>query len=88
MIKLYDYVLSVNCYKQRLMMSILDVAYETVPVDFFPGWEHKGEEFKQDQPAGPYPGHRRRRLHPVGRPRHPGVPGGQVRPERALVPDR
>ena len=55
MIKLYDYVLSVNCYKQRLMMSILDVAYETVPVDFFPGWEHKGEEFKKINPLGHIP---------------------------------
>ena len=33
MIKLYDYGLSVNCYKQRLMMSILDVPYESIPID-------------------------------------------------------
>ena len=55
MIKLYDYVLSVNCYKQRLMMSILDVPYESVPVDFFPGWEHKGAEFKKINPLGHIP---------------------------------
>ena len=55
MIKLYDYVLSVNCYKQRLMMSILDVEYEAVPIDFFPGWEHKGEEFKKINPLGHIP---------------------------------
>ena len=55
MIKLYDYVLSVNCYKQRLMMSILDVPYESLPVDFFPGWEHKGEEFKKINPLGHIP---------------------------------
>ena len=55
MIKLYDYVLSVNCYKQRLMMSILDVPYESILVDFFPGWEHKGEEFKKINPLGHIP---------------------------------
>ena len=55
MIKLYDYVLSVNCYKQRLMMSILGVEYEPVPVDFFPGWEHKGEEFRKINPLGHIP---------------------------------
>ena len=55
MIKLYDYVLSVNCYKQRLMMSILDVEYEAIPIDFFPGWEHKGEEFKKINPLGHIP---------------------------------
>ncbi len=55
MIKLYDYVLSVNCYKQRLMMSILDVEYESVPIDFFPGWEHKSEEFRKINPLGHIP---------------------------------
>ena len=55
MIKLYDYVLSVNCYKQRLMMSILGVEYEAIPIDFFPGWEHKGEEFKKINPLGHIP---------------------------------
>ena len=55
MIKLYDYVLSVNCYKQRLMMSILGVPYESILVDFFPGWEHKGEEFKKINPLGHIP---------------------------------
>jgi len=55
MIKLYDYVLSVNCYKQRLMMSILDVPYTSVAVDFFPGWEHKSAEFKKINPLGHIP---------------------------------
>jgi glutathione S-transferase len=54
-IKLYDYVLSVNCYKQRLMMSILDVPYQSVPVDFYPGWEHKGEAFRKINPLGHIP---------------------------------
>ncbi len=55
MIKLYDYELSVNCYKQRLMMSILDVQYELVTIDFFPGWEHKGAAFAEINPLGHIP---------------------------------
>ena len=55
MIKIYDYILSVNCYKQRLMMSILDVPFESIPVDFYPGWEHKSEEFKRINPLGHIP---------------------------------
>ncbi len=55
MIKLYDYELSVNCYKQRLMMAILDVPYELVPIDFFPGWEHKSEAFAAINPLGHIP---------------------------------
>ena len=55
MIKLYDYVLSVNCYKQRLMLSILDVAHELIDIDFYPGWEHKGAAFKKINPLGHIP---------------------------------
>jgi glutathione S-transferase len=55
MIKLYDYGLSVNCYKQRLMMSIMDVPYESIPIDFYPGWEHKSDDFKKINPLGHIP---------------------------------
>ena len=55
MIKLYDYALSVNCYKQRLMMSILDLPYESIPIDFYPGREHKGDDFKKINPLGHIP---------------------------------
>ena len=55
MIKLYDYILSANCYKQRLMMSILDLTYESVVIDFYPGWEHKGEAFKKINRLGHIP---------------------------------
>ena len=55
MIKLYDYLLSVNCYKQRLLLSILDVPYERVDIDFYPRWEHKGAEFKKINPLGHIP---------------------------------
>ena len=55
MIKLYDYVLSVNCYKQRLLLNILDVPHELIDIDFYPGWEHKGAEFKKINPLGHIP---------------------------------
>lgn len=55
MIKLYDYELSGNCYKLRLMMSILGVAYESLPIDFYPGREHKSESFLQINPLGQLP---------------------------------
>ncbi len=55
MIKLYDYELSANCYKQRLMMTILGVEFESILVDFFPGMEHKGDAFKAINPLGHIP---------------------------------
>ncbi len=55
MMKIYDYELSVNCYKQRLLLGILGVPYESIPVDFFPGWEHKGEAFAEINPLGHIP---------------------------------
>ncbi|NVM91214.1 glutathione S-transferase [Variovorax sp. SG517] len=44
-LKLYDYPLSGNCFKVRQMLAWLGVAYQTVPVDFFPGREHKSAAF-------------------------------------------
>ncbi len=55
MITLYNWDLSVNCYKQRLLLNILDVEYESIPVDFYPGWEHKSAEFKKINPLGHIP---------------------------------
>ena len=55
MIKLWDFELSVNCYKARLLMSMLGVEYELVAVDFFPGWEHKSADFKKLNPLGHIP---------------------------------
>lgn len=55
MIKLYDYELSGNCYKVRLFLSILGLAYETVPVEFYPRREHKGEAFLDINPLGQLP---------------------------------
>ena len=53
--KLYDFELSVNCYKCRLLMSILKVEFEIIPVDFYPGLEHKSQEFKEINPLGHIP---------------------------------
>ena len=55
MIKLYDYELSGNCYKLRLLMGILGIPYETVPVDFYPGREHKSDWFLRINPLGQLP---------------------------------
>ena len=53
--KLYDYELSGNCYKIRLMLSILGVGYETQTVDFYPGMEHKSDWFLEINPLGQLP---------------------------------
>ena len=52
---LYDFVLSANCYKVRLLASILDIKYETQLVDYFPGKEHMTEEFLKLNPLGEIP---------------------------------
>jgi glutathione S-transferase len=53
-IKLYDFELSGNCYKVRLLMSILGLEYELVPVNLLAG-EHKLPEFLQLNPLGEVP---------------------------------
>ena len=55
MIKLYDFELSGNCYKLRLLMSILGIDYTIVPVDFYPGREHKSAAFLKLNPLGQLP---------------------------------
>jgi glutathione S-transferase len=53
--KLYDYVLSGNCYKVRLLMEFLGIAYDTVPVDFYPGRAHRTPEFRDINPLEQLP---------------------------------
>ncbi len=53
--RLYDYVLSDGCYKVRLLLSLLGVAYTRQAVDFFPGREHESEAFRAINPAGTLP---------------------------------
>ncbi len=55
MIKLYDYELSGNCYKLRLLMAILGVPYESQSINFYPGVEHKSEAFLKINPLGQIP---------------------------------
>ena len=55
MIQLYDYVLSGSCYKVRLFLSMLGEDYETIPVDYYPGGQHKSPEFLEINPLGQIP---------------------------------
>lgn len=55
MIVLYDYGLSGNCYKVRLLLDWLELDYRTVPIDFYPGFEHKSDAFLQINPLGQLP---------------------------------
>ena len=55
MIRLYDYLLSANCYKARLLLSMLDVPHELVPVEFHPGREHRSAGFRRINPLGHIP---------------------------------
>ncbi len=52
---LYNYVLSGNCYKIRLLAALLDVQYGTVAVNFHPGGEHRQEPLLRLNPAGTLP---------------------------------
>ena len=52
--KLYDLDVSGNCYKVRLLLSLLEVEYELISVDFMNG-QHKSPEFLQLNPFGEIP---------------------------------
>lgn len=54
MIKLFDYELSGNCYKVRLMLLLLGLEHEIVPVNFMEG-EHKSPSFLKLNPLGQVP---------------------------------
>jgi glutathione S-transferase len=53
--KLYDFELSGNCYKVRLLLDILGLAYDRITVDFYPGREHKSDAFLGLNPLGQIP---------------------------------
>lgn len=55
MIRLYDYVLSGSCYKVRLFLSLLGHDYEAIPVDYYPGREHRQPDFLEINPLGQLP---------------------------------
>jgi len=52
---LYDYELSGNCYKVRLLLALLEVSYSRHPIDFYPGREHKSPWFLDLNPLGQLP---------------------------------
>lgn len=54
MIDLYDFTLSVNCYKVRLMLSLLGLEYKAIPVNLKEG-EHREAEFLKRHPFGKVP---------------------------------
>lgn len=49
--KLYDMPLSGNCYKIRLMLSLLGKEYETVPINLAKG-DHQHAPFLKLNPRG------------------------------------
>ncbi len=55
MIRLYDFELSGNCYKVRLMLGILGLSWEAVSVDFYPSGEHRSDWFLRLNPLGQLP---------------------------------
>lgn len=55
MIKLFDYELSGNCYKVRLLLQILRLPHERIELDFHPGREHKSPWFLAINPLGQIP---------------------------------
>ena len=44
-LQLYDYELSGNCYKVRLLLNWLGLGYTRIPVDFHPGRAHRSAHF-------------------------------------------
>ena len=55
MMTLYDYELSGNCYKIRLLLNILGIQYRKQSIEFYPAAEHRKEEFLAINPLGELP---------------------------------
>ncbi|BCH61184.1 Gst12 glutathione-S-transferase [Agrobacterium vitis] len=54
-ITLYNYDLDENCYRVRLLLSCLDVAYETLAIDMVPGREEQSPAMLALNPLGELP---------------------------------
>lgn len=52
--QLHDFDLSGNCYKVRLLLSLLDLPYERIEIDFL-GGAHKTPEYLRINPLGQVP---------------------------------
>lgn len=55
MLELYDYPLSGNCYKVRLLLAMLGLEHTLTPINFYPDVEHKRPEFLALNPLGQLP---------------------------------
>jgi glutathione S-transferase len=55
MIRLYDYILSADCYKVRLLCSLLGINYAPVKVNVHPGREHLSPDFVRINPRQSIP---------------------------------
>ena len=55
MLKLYDYELSGNCYKVRLMLAFLKLKYNQELIEFYPSKMHQSPEFLEINPLGQLP---------------------------------
>ena len=55
MLTLYDFELSGNCYKVRLLLNMLGIPYQKLPVSFYPRAEHQQAEFLNINPLGQLP---------------------------------
>ncbi len=53
--RLYDVEVSGNCYKIRLLLSLLGIDYERYAVDFYEGHEHKSDAYLALNPRGQVP---------------------------------
>ncbi|MCL2427866.1 MAG: glutathione S-transferase N-terminal domain-containing protein [Alphaproteobacteria bacterium] len=55
MLTLYDYELSGDCYKVRLLLQLLGLSYDRRHVDAYPGAEHRSDWFLALSPLGDLP---------------------------------
>jgi len=55
MITLYDYETAADCYKVRLLLGILGLPFELVPVDIYPGDDHRRPAFLDISPLAELP---------------------------------
>jgi glutathione S-transferase len=53
--KLYDYELSADCYKVRLLLGILELPYQRIELDAYPDREQHGAQFRAIDPLGRLP---------------------------------
>ena len=87
MIRVHSTKASINGYKVRLLLALLEVPYELVELDMYAG-EHKREPFLTLEPIRANAGADRRRVHDRGLARVPRIRRAQARPRGALVAER